>query len=140
MNYLLKNTIPFLLITLISCSVNKNKQDSTVEIYYEAATRGSSINIIYKENKIDFKSNSEQKSILLSEDKVEKIKALITDIKLSEIHDLTAPSNKRFTDGALSANFTIKKEGVRYISSDFDHKNPPKELKELYLLLEKYTK
>ena len=93
-----------------------------------------------KDNSIVFKSNLDDKSIVLNNVQLKSIKDVLSEIKLAEIKDLEAPSNKRFSDGALSASFTIKKDTVSYMSSDFDHGNPPKELKVLYILLEKYSK
>tara|TARA_R110001592_G_scaffold87871_2_gene259226 strand:- start:5053 stop:5385 length:333 start_codon:yes stop_codon:yes gene_type:complete len=86
---------------------------------------------------IAFKSDSEDKPIILSEIEVNNINDVISKIKLSKIADLIAPSNKRFYDGALIGRFTIKKNDTSYVSSDFDHENPPKELLALYKIVQK---
>ena len=96
--------------------------------------------LTHKENNLLYKSNTDKKSTVLSKIQVNDINNIVYSIKLSEIANLTAPSNKRFTDNALSAKFTIKKNNTSYESIEFDHGNPPKELKDIYLLLEKYSK
>jgi hypothetical protein len=138
MNFILKNTIAFLILILTSCTVQNKDDNSIFEIIYEARTRGSEIKIEFKNGTLFFKSNSEEKSIVLNDAQINDIQNVAQEIKLTKIADLIAPSNKRFSDKALSANFIIKKNDISYISSDFDHGNPPKELKELYLILEKY--
>jgi hypothetical protein len=132
MHFLFKNTIPFIVLLLISCSTLEKHKDTMFEVSYKAQTRGSFINIVFKGNTISLMSTKEDKSMVLSNNQVDSLHSIISKIKLSEIQDLKAPSNKRFTDGALIANFTIKKDNTNYISSDFDHGNPPTELKKLY--------
>ena len=132
MNSLLKNTIPFIVLLLISCSALEKNKNATFEVSYQAQTRGSFISIKFKGNTLDVSSTKEGKTIDLNTNQVDNLLAVISKINLSEMQDLKAPSNKRFSDGALSANFTIKKDNETYVSSNFDHENPPKELKNLY--------
>lgn len=139
MGLLVKNTI-LLMVLISSCSAIENKQEFSFEIFYKAETRGSSIYINYKENRITLKSNTEDKSIDLNNKERKKLHNIISKIKLSEIKDLIAPSNKRFTDGALIASFTIKKGDTNFVSSNFDHDNPPKEMQELYQEIKKLVK
>ena len=138
MNFILKNTIAFLILILTSCTAQNKDDNSIFEIIYEARTRGSEIKIEFKNGTLFFKSNSEEKSIVLNDAQINDIQNVAQEIKLTKIADLIAPSDKRFSDKALSASFIIKKNDISYISSDFDQGNPPKELKELYLILEKY--
>ena len=140
MNPILKNTIAIILFVLSGCNDLENKKTTTLEVIYKAETRGSSIGIHYKDNSISLKENNNDKLITLSNTETKKINELVQKINLSEMESLVAPSNKRFSDGALSANFTIKKDTKMYMSSGFDHGNPPNELKNLYFLLEKYSK
>jgi hypothetical protein len=48
---------------------------------------------------------------------------------------LIAPSNLRKSDRVPFAHLSIIKKGDTLKSIDFDHKNPPKELKELVDLI-----
>lgn len=52
-------------------------------------------------------------------------------IELEKMETYAAPSQERFHDGAAIANFTVEYKGKTYRSKDFDHGNPPKELKSL---------
>lgn len=134
----MKNSSVFYLLLVIffsDCNAQQDNTNSSLEIEYNARTRGSFITIYLKENSLIYKSPKEEKSISLKEKDIQEVEREISKINLFEINDLKAPSEKRFTDGALSANFNIKKNGVTYISSDFDHENPPKELKDLYTIL-----
>lgn len=139
MNILLKITIPFILL-FMSCSVQKEIDNAIYDVYYEAKTRGSFINIHFKEHTIAFKSATEDKSMVLSKIEASTINEIISKIKLSEISNLKAPSDKRFYDGALIGNFTIKKNDTSYVSSAFDHGNPPKELLALFNKLQSFIK
>ena len=141
MPFLIKYTFPFLLLlVLTNCTAQNKDIDAVYKVSYLAQTRGSAINIDFKDSTLVFKSNTDDKSMVLSEVQVSTINNAVSKIKLSEIANLTAPSNKRFSDGALAASFTINKNNTSYSSIEFDHGNPPKELKDLYLLLEKYSK
>lgn len=142
MHYLLKNTlfIYFVFLLNFSCLDIKKQEANTIEIEYKAMTRGRSISIVYKSETINFKSNTEKKSILLKENEMNRIKNTVLKINLTEIENLNAPSNLRFTDGALIANFKIIKNNKEYLSSEFDHNNPPKELEQIFELLIEYSK
>ena len=52
-------------------------------------------------------------------------------IELEKMETYADPSQERFHDGAAIANFTVEYKGKTYRSKDFDHGNPPKELKSL---------
>jgi hypothetical protein len=137
MNILIKVVLP-IIVLFASCSLQKKVADSIVDVYYEAETRGSFISIHFKGNAVAFKSVSADKLIDLSKIEVNDTKRIISKIKLSKIPHLIAPSNKRFYDGALIGRFTIKKNNSSYVSSDFDHGNPPKELLALYKIVQKF--
>ena len=83
---------------------------------------------------------SADKSVVLSNAEVINIYNIVSKIKLSEIGALIAPSNERYRDAALTGSFIILKNDTSYTSSNFDHGNPPKELQELYNILQKYLK
>ena len=126
---------PLLLVIIFSSCNAQNVSKDSIELIYIAQTRGSSLNITFKHNSLYLKSNESDKSLVLSKQQREKILEEVSKINLSEISNLKAPSNKRFSDGTLIAKFIIKKESETYTSSEFDHENPPKELKSLYVLL-----
>ena len=129
-----------LVLLTTNCSQNKIDKDEAIEISYNAQTRGSAIDIKYADKSIHYKSNLTEKRVDLTEEQIENILASLSDVTLDDISDLKAPTNKRFSDGAPIASFTITKGEAIYTSSEFDHGIPPKELKKLYELLEKYSK
>lgn len=124
-----------LLLVLCNCNAQKEQDTASFEITYKAQTRGSFFNILYKKGTLTFKTNIEEKVFDLKSEEKERLIKEVSKIELSEIENLIAPSEKRFTDGALSANFIIKKNNTAFTSSDFDHKNPPEALKNLYEVL-----
>jgi hypothetical protein len=140
MNILLKSTLILLLVSITNCSQNKIDKNEAIEISYQAQTRGSSIHIKYTDNSIYYKSNLTDKTVPLTEEQRENILASVSNIQLDDISGLKAPTDKRFSDGALIASFTITKGEAIYTSSEFDHGIPPEELKPLYELLENYSK
>ncbi|PQB03053.1 hypothetical protein BST83_17100 [Polaribacter filamentus] len=69
MNILIKVALPFIVL-FTSCSLQKKIDDSKIDAYYEAETKGSFISIHFKRNTIAFKSVSKDKSTVLNEIKV----------------------------------------------------------------------
>ena len=122
-------------MVFFSSCIAQEESNTNLKIFYLAQTRGSFLNITFNENTISYKSNDKTVSLDLSETQIENITLEVSKINLKEIYKLTSPSNKRFTDGALSASFKIVKDNNEYVSSDFDHELPPKELVPLYNLL-----
>ncbi|WP_147266208.1 hypothetical protein [Polaribacter sp. WD7] len=139
MNFI-KIILTLFLIPLLACSAQQEETNKFIEITYSARTRGYQMTIIYKEDKLTVSSNISNKTISLTNKQQVKIQKEVSKIVLSEINNLKAPSDKRFIDGTLSASLKIKNNSGTYISSDFDHENPPKELRFLYLLLESIIK
>lgn len=138
MNAIIKYTIPFILLIFFSCKAQNQNESYHFEVIYKAQTRGSFVRIEFKDNTIFYKSTTNEISRKLNHKETSEVNKIITKINLSKIENLKAPTNKRFTDGALIANFTIKRNGVIYKSSDFDHENPPNKLKDLYKLLKEF--
>jgi hypothetical protein len=132
--------ITLLLVVLFSSCNAQDEANDSIELVYLAQTRGSSINITFKNDSLYLKSNESDESLVLSKQQIEEILEEVSKINLSEISNLKAPSNKRFSDGTLIAKFIIKKESETHTSSEFDHENPPKELKSLYALLKLFIK
>ena len=131
--------VVFLLFFLLSCASIKHKEVG-YEVIYEAQTRGAIENITFKGNTIKLLTNTEVKTIVLKQEKIMDIAEVISNIKLSKITHLIPPSNRRNLDGAMAATITIKKGKNTYISSSFDHDNPPKELAPLLFFLRNAVK
>ncbi|MFK8058589.1 MAG: hypothetical protein AB8B78_00695 [Polaribacter sp.] len=125
-----------LLILIIFSNCTAQEEVNALEITYSAQTRGSSLTISYNSLILELKTNNSNKKIVLNKNQKEKLLKEVSKITLTEIANLKAPTNKRFSDGALVGKFSILKNQKQYISSEFDHGNPPEELNNLYLLLE----
>ena len=119
----------------MSCSAqNFNK------ITYKAHTRGSAIGIEVQGNKITYHTTQNKRVLTLSKQQLNRLNGIIEANNLKEIQTLKAPTNERYSDGALIANFIIKIKDKKYTSSTFDAGNPPKELKNLEHILYDLTK
>ena len=139
---MLINKNPFLLLLMVfffNCNAQSTSNNKVLKITYNAETRGSFINVLFENKNITFKKNNSTKTNQLTEIENEAIINALKEINLTEINSLKAPSDNRFSDGALSAKFIITKDDSVYTSSEFDHDNPPEELKYLFSLLIKYS-
>lgn len=135
MRFLLKFLIVIIFFSFSNCSSQKIIDKDILEITYKAETRGAFIDIEIGKSLLTYKSVKENKLINLTKVQIEKIRMEVLKIELPQISNIEAPSNNRFTDRAMNAKFTIIKNNISYVSSDFDHENPPSELKGLYKLL-----
>lgn len=125
-------TIIILVFATVFSSCSAQQQVSSIkEIVYQAHTRGSSKEILIKDNVIYRSVNSQKKEITLTNKQREYLLGLLKEVNLVTMKDLKAPSDKRNTDGALHAEIQVKKNDEVYISCTFDDGNPPKELKAL---------
>ena len=137
MNPYVKKISFFIFIIVTSCSAQEEKQNY-LEVTYSAETRGSKLQISYSDHKIIYKNNALEKTIILKAEEIQLIYKLISKIDLPEIKNLKSPSNQSFSDAAMSAHFEIKSKKESFISSNFDHENPPEELNLLYKTLKKF--
>ncbi|RKF04077.1 hypothetical protein C8N26_0736 [Tenacibaculum lutimaris] len=135
----LKIMTPVVFLLMVNCTAqNISKNFDTIA--YKAQTRGSLIQITVEDDKLNYKTNQEEGTKEISKEELEEFKKVIGGLNLERIGDLTAPSEKRITDGALHAEFTIKIGDKEYKSITFDAGNPPTELKKLEDLLYSISK
>ena len=138
MNHRINILMLLMLVIFESCAAQQ--KNLNIIVFYEAQTRGSFIQYELTNNILTINTNSEKKSVILNEAEIREFNLAIQKINLSEIKNVKAPSDKRFSDGALSANFKFIKNDKVFTSSDFDHGNPPKEFHDLYELFKKVEK
>ncbi|TVZ56415.1 hypothetical protein OD91_1700 [Lutibacter sp. Hel_I_33_5] len=131
--FLPKLSIVFLIL-LANCAAQKN-DDNIKEVIYKAHTRGSSMSVTIVNNNVFYKTRKDSITKSINKDQRNNMVAEITKINLEGIRDLIAPSKKRTFDAALHATVSIKSGDKTYTSSNFDHGNPPAELKALVDLL-----
>lgn len=126
----LKIIVPVVFLLMMNCAA-QNKTKEFDKIAYEAQTRGSMVQLTVEGNNLSYKTYQKEGTKEVTKEQLEELKRIVNELNLDEISDLKAPSEKRITDGALHAEFTIKMADKEYKSSIFDAGNPPKELKKL---------
>ena len=123
----------------LRCSSQNAIQDESLEIRYQAKTRGVSKIISFQRGVVQSDNNGEKKTVVLSKDQINQIYKTIASINLKAINSLESPTKKRYTDGALFASLSIQTKEGNYTSNEFDDGVPPDELKPIYELLKKYS-
>ena len=119
----------FSIVILSSCNAQTNLEELTIT--YEAATRGSLINLVATSTKINYTDFETKKEIVVTSNFWNEISKITNKITLSNMSYFTPPSDDRTVDSALHATLSIRIDNKTYKSQTFDHGNPPKELKPL---------
>ena len=126
------------------CDAQKQQDLQTTVIEYVANTRGFYKKITVQNQMVlvskDRKGNDKPVQIKISDSDWKKLIADFQEINLDEVPNLKAPSEKRFYDGAAIANFKIIHKDKTYESTNFDHGNPPAEIKNLVVLINELDK
>ena len=133
-------------LIVIACNSAKTSNDNSLKelgqheltVIYQAHTRGFFEEISISEKLVVLFKDYEKLKPINGTISAKEWKAcidLVNAIDLKSISQLTAPSNLRQTDRVPFAHLSIIKKGDTIKSSDFDHKNPPKELKALVDLI-----
>ncbi|WGH74898.1 hypothetical protein P8625_12550 [Tenacibaculum tangerinum] len=126
----LKIIVPIVFLLMMNCAAQNNIKEFD-KIVYEAQTRGSLVQLVLEGHKLSYKTYQKEGTKKVTKKQLEEAKSIVNELNLEEISTLKAPTEKRITDGALHAEFTIKIGDKEYVSSTFDAGNPPKELKKL---------
>lgn len=126
------------------CDAQKQQDLQTTVIEYVANTRGFYKKITVQNQMVlvskDRKGNDKPVQIKISDSDWKKLIADFQEINLDEVPNLKAPSEKRFYDGAAIANLKIIHKDKTYKSTNFDHGNPPAEIKKLVVLINELDK
>ena len=126
------------------CDAQKQEDLETTVIEYVANTRGFYKKITVQNQMVlvtkDRKGNDKPVQIKISDSDWKKLIADFQEINLDEVPNLKAPSEKRFYDGAAIANLKIIHKDKTYESTNFDHGNPPAEIKKLVVLINELDK
>ena len=120
--------LSFFLLNSCGPKVTQEMQESTIE--YQALSRGFYLNVIIQGKKMAIIREREglRKEYVLTNADYKEVASLYQKIKLNELNEYKAPTEKRFYDGAAIANLTINYQGQSYHTSGFDHGNPPVEI------------
>ena len=111
------------------------QKNDVLEFKYTASTRGVLNEIIIKKDSTSIKRLDLSQTLKTSSEKWDALLLLVKTIDVEKLEKLEPPSDKRFSDAALSANLFITTKIKKYESSSFDHGNPPWEIKEIVKLL-----
>ena len=106
-----------------SCISTQNK--AIEKVVYSASTRGSSIQVVIIPNQLTVN----EKVVEISAKNWKSLTRIIKTVDLENLSILEAPSQNRFRDAALAAELKIVTAEESFTSSQFDHGNPPEELK-----------
>ena len=115
------------LLTFISFGCYSQKSITVKQIEYFASTRGSSIQILVNVDHIIYNDTI----FKITPKKWNSLTSLVQKINIDKLNNLQAPTEDRFRDAALAAEIKITTFDTTYTSSQFDHGNPPKEIKKL---------
>ncbi len=123
-------------------ALQENNQTSDM-VEYEALSRGYFKRITFQNNTVTISSdrNNPEKGevVKLSNQDVKEINMLLKAINPETLPNLKGPTEKRFYDGAASANLRIIKKGITHNGPGFDHGNPPAEIEKLVTKLVSFS-
>lgn len=122
----------FLAIFLGKGCQNEQQQDiKTAEVVYTANTRGFYQRIAIQDQMMTVSKERGDKSITTKKIADADWKLLVAEfskLKLEDLPNLKAPTEKRFYDGAPIGDLKVVYKGQTYESSAFDHGTPPAEI------------
>lgn len=124
-------------------NLKANLQEQTTMVEYNANTRGYSLKIVFRGNKLMFtneRGSENLQTIQLDKTQLDELNKLLSSINVEGLADLKDPTQKRFYDGAAMANLKITKNGKEYNTVDFDHGFPPATIEKFISKLVSYTK
>ena len=127
-------TFILMLFMAKGCTSSEIKKESeNISFEYEANTRGSYKKVLAKQDTVYTIKTRDGKAIekSLSKSDWNSLLNLLSKVDATKIADLKAPSEKRFYDGAMIGQLKVIYKDKTYESSNFDHGNPPAEIKDL---------
>lgn len=129
-----------IILALVSTKeCNSNKKETLVVqqesvIIYQAISRGYFEEIKLENKKITYCNDKNRKIYVtypFSGDDWEDCLKLLSEIEISSLPDLEAPTSMRDVDGAAHASLTIIQDDQETLSNTFDHGHPPVSIKPL---------
>jgi len=114
------------------CESEQQQQDiKTAVVVYTANTRGFYQRITIQDQKMSVSRQRGDETVATAKISDAGWKTLIAEfskIKLEDLPNLKAPTEKRFYDGAAIGDLKVTYKGQTYESSAFDHGIPPSEI------------
>ena len=143
-------------VTLVSCncqkkvvnsntiSTNEKIENNTMELVYEANSRGfyQKIIVLNQELFVSKDRNSKDKGEIfkISIADWQELVEYMNNLKLDALSSYKDPTQKRFYDGAAIANLKITFKDKKYESQSFDHGFPPAEIEKLVNKINSFVK
>jgi hypothetical protein len=125
-------SILFLTIFLGKGCDSEQQQDMKMAVVtYTANTRGFYQRITIQDQNILVSKERGDQTVTTAKISDADWKTLVTEfskIKLEDLPNLKAPTEKRFYDGAAIGDLKVTYQGQTYESSAFDHGTPPAEI------------
>ena len=113
------------------CESEQQQDIKTAEVVYTANTRGFYQRITIKDQTMTVSNERGDKNASTKKIQDADWKILVTEfskLKLEDLPNLKAPTEKRFYDGAAIGDLKVVYKGQTYESSAFDHGTPPSEI------------
>lgn len=127
----LKNDKGILIIANKNMGTKSRQDETNINIKYFASTRGF-FETIWIEDHVLIHTNDrdlkEVSSYKLSDEQFSEILAIYKNIDVKSLSSLEPPSKTFQYDAAPMARLSIVKNGTTYITTSFDHGNPPKSI------------
>lgn len=129
-----------LLITIVLITVGcppshrKDKAKEDITFIYQAAGMITYKKVTITQDTVitaNDRDESNEITTALEENSWKELMNELQKIDVNTLNELKAPSTGYTYDAALGATLTIKKDGVNYTSTMFDHGNPPQAIKGL---------
>jgi hypothetical protein len=122
--------------------LQENNQTSDM-VEYEAMSRGYFKRITFQNDVVTISSDRNNPGkgevVKLSSEDVKELNKLIKAINPEILPNLKGPTEKRFYDGAASANLRITNKGITHNGPGFDHGDPPVEIEKLVTKLVSFS-
>ena len=114
-------------------SSEANQSEDHITFDYSAISKGTYIKFVITKKTISFQKDLNSETVLkpCNEADWNKLMSSMKTIDLKHIGALKAPTEKRFYDGAATANLKITVNNTTYESQSFDHGTPPTEIEGL---------
>lgn len=132
-------------VCLINSCVCQNKNDlNKAKIEYTANTRGFYQKIIVQNQMVTISKDRNNvgidEGIKISTKDWKQLQGYFKTLKLEHLASLKAPSTKRRYDGAAIATFVVYYKDTSYQAPNFDHGNPPLEIKKIVNKINTFAK
>lgn len=121
--------------------INEGLQYNDIKSFeYIAASRGVMYQVIISKDTTIVKTLDFEKKQSTRKDEWGKLFNEASHIDLKDLDNLKTYSENRYTDKALSARLIVRTKDSTYSSIEFDHGNPPKEIKKIVEILTSHLK